>query len=523
MGQLLSVLLAGVALAVGISPAAGFELGDFAGPVNLSTLSGDRIVMNNYQERPATVVLFLSGHCEVTEQAIAGIAQRNEKYRGQDVLFVGICSNPAESGDELRAFAQRRGIIFPVYRDPTGDVARQFGARATPEAFLLDRRGTLVFHGGLHDHESRQTFAAAVGSLLRKQPIDGPSPPVEGTPIDRPGPKRDIDDPYGSLVFSSELVFEKIPFAAAHHCSSICEAANRDLLCLWYGGSYESADDQALFLSRRKLGEKNWSQPQVLVQNAAQPPGNGVIFRDATDRVWMVWARMEGTRPMPRGSGWNRCRLVCRTSTNHALAWSEDRPLLAETVWCVPRNPPITLTDGTLLLSVEGSLNEVEGSHFLTLPTGASAWQRAGFTSGGSQPAAIQRHDGSLLALLRHARHIRQIESRDGGQTWSRAEPTPLKNPDAGITMTKLANGHLVLVFNDSQTSRTPLCIIRSLDEGKTWDKPVHLESNRGEYSYPSIIQSCDGRIHVSYTYRRYAIKHVELNEDWLVHLERPD
>jgi predicted neuraminidase len=89
--------------------------------------------------------------------------------------------------------------------------------------------------------------------------------------------------------------------------------------------------------------------------------------------------------------------------------------------------------------------------------------------------------------------------------------------------MTKLANGHLVLVFNDSQTSRTPLSICRSLDEGRTWEKPLNLETNPGEYSYPCIIQSSDGKIQITYTYRRYAIKHVELNEEWLVHLQRPN
>ena len=226
---------------------------------------------------------------------------------------------------------------------------------------------------------------------------------------------------------------------------------------------------------------------------------------------------------MGRGSGWDRCRLMVRTSTDDGATWSSDRPLVEETVWCVPRNPPVTLADGALLLPVEGLEGDVEGSHFFTLASGTSSWRRAGFTPGGSQPAVAVRSDGSLLALLRHSQFIRQTESRDGGQTWSQSVPTPLKSPDSGITMTRLANGHLVLVYNDSQTSRTPLSIVRSLDEGRTWEKPLHLESNPGEYSYPCIIQAADGKIHVSYTFRRYTIKHVEFNEDWLVHLNRPN
>jgi predicted neuraminidase len=271
-----------------------------------------------------------------------------------------------------------------------------------------------------------------------------------------------------------------------------------------------------MFQARRKPDDKRWSPPRVLVQNGVQPPGNGVIFRDASDRLWIVWSRMEGSRPMRRGSGWNRCRLMVRTSTDHGETWSEDRTLLEDTMGGVPRNPPIRLTDGTLLLP-DGQ------SHFLALAPGESSWKRVGSFRGGSQPAVIQRGDGSLLALLRRSGNIQQIESRDAGRTWSSAQATLLKNPGAGITMTKLANGHLVLVFNDSQTSRTPLSICRSLDEGKSWESPLHLESNPGEYSYPCVIQSSDGKIHVSYTFRRYAIKHVEMNEDWLVHFERPD
>ena len=88
--------------------------------------------------------------------------------------------------------------------------------------------------------------------------------------------------------------------------------------------------------------------------------------------------------------------------------------------------------------------------------------------------------------------------------------------------MTKLPNGHLVLVFNDSETERTPLCVARSIDEGRTWEEPLKLEANPGEYSYPCAIVAKSGAIHLTYTYRRYSIKHVEFDEDWMVHFKRP-
>jgi len=503
--------------------AQGLELGESPGPLELQTLQGRDFAMNNYSERPGTAILFLSGRCATTDKAISDINKLYRKYRLRNLLYVGVCSNADETGAELRTFAQHRGVIFPIYRDASKDVARRFAAHATPEIFLLDRTGALVFHGGLDTEDGRTALESAVVSVLKKEPVTIASRAVRGTPINQPGPEREVDNLYGRLSFSSELVFEQIADAPAHHCSTLCEAANGDLLCLWYGGSYESADDQVLFLSRRVAGERSWTEPQVLVQGFPQPPGNGVIFRDTRDQLWVVWARMESTRPIRRGSGWGRCQLMYRISNDHGQSWSEDRRLFDETLWSVPRNPPVTLSDGTLLLPVEGSLEGVEGSHFLSLGPGAEGWQRAGFTSGGSQPAVIERGDGTLLALMRHSRFITQIESRDGGRTWTGAASTELKNPNAGISMTKLANDHVVLVFNDSQTRRTPLSIARSLDDGKTWEQPLQLESNPGEYSYPCVIQTADGKIHISYTYRRYAIKHVELNEDWLVHLSRPN
>jgi predicted neuraminidase len=69
---------------------------------------------------------------------------------------------------------------------------------------------------------------------------------------------------------------------------------------------------------------------------------------------------------------------------------------------------------------------------------------------------------------------------------------------------------------------RTPLSVALSTDEGATWRTPVSLEANPGEYSYPCVIETSDGMIHVTYTFLRKVIKHAEFNERWLTLLSGP-
>ncbi len=73
-----------------------------------------------------------------------------------------------------------------------------------------------------------------------------------------------------------------------------------------------------------------------------------------------------------------------------------------------------------------------------------------------------------------------------------------------------LADGRALLVYNDTPRGRTPLNIATSTD-GKTWKNILTLETEPGEYSYPAVIQGKDGRVHVTYTWKRQRIKHVVL------------
>jgi predicted neuraminidase len=516
-----SLLLAVFMLGMAPRIILGAGVGDAAGPVWLVDAEGTGVVVNHYGDRAGTVFLFLSARSDAVAKTIAAVDRLYGKHRRLGVLYVGVCSNGVESADELRDFAQKRGLRFAVYRDPTARLARQWDIRAVPAAVFVDREGKIAHRGGLESEGLRLALDAAI---VNGSARPGDRAAVRPTPIDEPGPKRTQPDLYGLPAFSSELLFERIPGAVAFHCSTITQTPRGDLLCLWYGGSYESADDQTLFLARRLKGSRIWQPPQAILRNAEHPPGNGVIFVDGQKRVWIVWCRMETPRPRQRGSGWENCTLMHRVSQDDGQTWTADREFLGDkSLRAVPRNPPIRLSNGNLMLAVEAYTPEQSGSAFLIGADGGVRWTMGGFVTGGSQPALVERSDGSLFSLLREKPRLMKTTSHDGGRTWSKAVPSAIPNPDAGITMTRLANGHLILVFNDSETKRTPLSVARSVDEGSTWESPMNLESNPGEYSYPCVIQTADERIHVTYTFRRYAIKHVEFNEDWIIRTERPD
>jgi predicted neuraminidase len=128
------------------------------------------------------------------------------------------------------------------------------------------------------------------------------------------------------------------------------------------------------------------------------------------------------------------------------------------------------------------------------------------------QPALFLLPDGGLQALVRtQSAKLFETSSADGGATWSPLAPTELPNPNSGIDGITLRDGRRLLVFNRSETERTPLNVAVSAD-GKSWQDLLVLEKEPGEYSYPAVIQTRDGMVHITYTWKRRRIKHVVID-----------
>ena len=118
----------------------------------------------------------------------------------------------------------------------------------------------------------------------------------------------------------------------------------------------------------------------------------------------------------------------------------------------------------------------------------------------------------------RKAEWIYQTTSTDEGEKWTSPSKTKLPNNNSGIQATVLDSGNIAVVYNPTNHDRYPLRISLSEDEGKTWKYSRDLETgNSGnEFSYPTLLQSPDGFIHVSYTYNRDTIKYAKFKEDWV-------
>ena len=122
---------------------------------------------------------------------------------------------------------------------------------------------------------------------------------------------------------------------------------------------------------------------------------------------------------------------------------------------------------------------------------------------------------GEIRMLMRSTERIGRImmaSSTDRGLTWSPAHPTSLPNPNAGIDVVRLRDGRLILVYNHTREGRTPIDLAVSSDDGASWSDPVILEGGPGEYSYPAVIQTADGLLHITYTWNRQRIRHLVID-----------
>ena len=306
----------------------------------------------------------------------------------------------------------------------------------------------------------------------------------------------------------SEDIFTKAPFAECH-ASTIVETPS-GLVAAWFGGSAEGRPDVGIWVSRKTAA--GWSAPIEVAKGvgaggAAEPCWNPVLFRPARGPLLLFYK----VGPLP--SAW---RGMLARSSNDGRTWSAPKPLPAAFVGPV-KDHPIELADGSILC---GSSTESDGwrAHFEMTRDGGKTWTRTGPLNDGKtvgliQPALLRLGANAVLALMRsNAGRIYSARSEDGGATWTAPQPGVFPNPNSGIDAVTLRDGTHVLVYNPVTEGRGVLAVAVSSD-GATWRRVRTLEEEKGaEFSYPAVIQTADGLVHVTYTWKRQRVRHVVLD-----------
>ena len=307
-------------------------------------------------------------------------------------------------------------------------------------------------------------------------------------------------------LLKSEFIYDISSFPSCH-ASTIVEAKGR-LVAAWFGGTDERDPDVGIWVSRCLRGK--WTAP-VEVADGVQSPTlrypcwNPVLFQPAKGSLLLFYK----VGPSP-ATWWG---MMIRSSDG-GRRWTRPRRL-PEGVLGPIKNKPVQLTDGAILCP---SSDEAGGwrVHFERTDDLGKKWQSTGPIHDGQEIGAIQPsllfHSADHLQAVGRTRQgfLFSTESQDAGRTWGAITLLDVPNPNSGTDAVTLQDSRFLLVYNHTPQGRSPLNVALSHD-GKAWTPVLTLEEAEGEYSYPAVIQTGDGLVHVTYTWNRRLIKHVVL------------
>jgi predicted neuraminidase len=207
---------------------------------------------------------------------------------------------------------------------------------------------------------------------------------------------------------------------------------------------------------------------------------------------------------------------MLKRSFDGGKTWSAAERLPKD-IYGPVKNKAVLLKDGTLLCPSSSEDHDWRLHMEFTRDWGKT-WTRTGplndgVTTSAIQPSILFLPDGRLQLVCRSENgFVLQAFSSDLGHTWTALEPSTLLNPNSGIDAVTLKDGRHVIVYNPVKKGRSPISVAISSD-GKTWKDIATLENEPGqEFSYPAVIQTKDGKVHITYTWKRKKIKHVILS-----------
>ena len=371
-----------------------------------------------------------------------------------------------------------------------------------------------------------------------------------------------------SLVSKADALVEStliFPTQAKHvHGSSLVALPNGDFLAVWFYGSGErTADDVQLMGARLKKGETAWSVPFQMADTPNIPDCNPVLFLNQDHTLFLVWIAVQANKweqsilrfktskdyLNPGAPNWSwQDNILLKPDDNFAKevakklkeqpesgkCWAGYAPKYDEMIIGASTDPikrsigwmtrikPLVFSNGRIVLPLYSdgynmslmAISDDKGSTWHpSLPL---------VGRGPIQPAIVQKKNGKLAAFMRdsgdYPPRVHYSESSDLGESWTSSIKLDIPNT-ASVEVLVLKDGRWAFVGNDIPDGRNQLVLWLSDDEGKTWKWKTYLENmepKAGGFSYPCLIQTTDGLLHLTYSYHlpgeMKSIKYVVVN-----------
>ncbi len=158
--EFVAAALAAGLLAAGAGTAHALAIGDPMPlpDVKMKNVDGREVAIRDVAGTKGTLVFFSCNHCPYVKAWESRLVTLGKDARDQGIGVIVINSNdptvyPGDGFEAMTERARAKGYAFPYVADVgASELARAFGATHTPEAFVFDAAGTLVYHGAIDDN-----------------------------------------------------------------------------------------------------------------------------------------------------------------------------------------------------------------------------------------------------------------------------------------------------------------------------------------------------------------------------------